>query len=104
MKKYSITIFFPCYNEEQNVERVTREALEVAGRLFDDFEIIIVNDGSKDRTAEIADRLSKENPFIRAIHHEHNRVTGQRFGQDLKMQQKSWFFILTGTDNSKLKR
>jgi glycosyltransferase involved in cell wall biosynthesis len=102
MKKYSITIFFPCYNEEQNVERVTREALEVAGRLFDDFEIIIVNDGSKDRTAEIADRLSKENPFIRAIHHEHNRGYGAALRTGFENATKELVFYTDGDGQFKI--
>jgi glycosyltransferase involved in cell wall biosynthesis len=102
MKKYSITIFFPCYNEEQNVERVTREALEVAGRLFDDFEIIIVNDGSKDRTAEIADRLSKENPFIRAIHHVHNRGYGAALRTGFENATKELVFYTDGDGQFKI--
>jgi hypothetical protein len=74
MRKYPITIFFPCYNEEQNVEKVTCEALDTARQISDDYEIIIVNDGSKDRTAEIADELAAKFPQVRAIHHEINKV------------------------------
>ncbi len=102
MKRYSITIFFPCYNEEQNVERVTREALEVAGRLFDDFEIIIVNDGSKDNTTAIADRLAKENPFIRVIHHEHNRGYGAALRTGFENATKELVFYTDGDGQFKI--
>ncbi len=47
LKPLSLTIFFPCYNEEANVERVTRLAREVAAGVTPDFEILIVNDGSR---------------------------------------------------------
>ncbi len=96
MKRYPITIFFPCYNEEQNVERVTREALDVASRISDDYEIIIVNDGSKDRTAEIADRLSRENPAIRVIHHEINKGYGAALQSGFKNATKELVFYTDG--------
>ncbi len=50
-KPRSFTVFFPCYNEEANVENTTRAALRAFERICDDFEIIIVNDGSSDGTA-----------------------------------------------------
>ena len=53
-----ISVVIPCYNEEANVENTTRAALKTFERIADDFEVIIVNDGSRDRTGEIADRLA----------------------------------------------
>ena len=102
MKRYSITIFFPCYNEEHNVERVTREAMDVAGRVSDDFEIIIVNDGSKDRTAEIADRLAKENPSVRVIHHDHNQGYGAALQTGFKNATKELVFYTDGDGQFKI--
>ena len=102
MKKYSITIFFPCYNEEHNIERVTREALDVAGRLFDDYEIIIVNDGSRDNTGAIADRLAKENPFVRVIHHEHNKGYGAALRTGFENATKELVFYTDGDGQFKI--
>ena len=96
--------FFPYYNEEHNIERVTREALDVAGRLFDDYEIIIVNDGSRDNTGAIADRLAKENPFVRVIHHEHNKGYGAALRTGFENATKELVFILTATGNLKSKK
>lgn len=96
MKKYSITIFFPCYNEEQNVEKVTRNALAVAESISDDYEIIIVNDGSKDRTGEIADRLAKENPAVRVVHHEKNMGYGAALQSGFKNATKELVFYTDG--------
>ena len=72
-----LSYFFPAHNEEANLEGLVLEALETLPRIADKFEIIAVNDGSKDRTREIADRLAAEHPgVVRAIHHERNRGYG----------------------------
>ncbi|MCS6884260.1 MAG: glycosyltransferase family 2 protein [Acidobacteriota bacterium] len=69
----SITGVLPAYNEEENIETAARNLLEVLRKLpFEEREVIIVNDGSTDRTGEIADRLSTELPEIRVIHHPKN--------------------------------
>jgi len=76
-KKFpSISVFFPMHNEEGNVEIMARTAVEVLKDRADDYEVIIVNDGSKDRTGEIADRLHEEDPHIVHIKHEVNRGYG----------------------------
>ena len=62
MKDISLSVFFPCYNEEANVEKTTLAALEALRTITPDFEVIIVNDGSKDKTREIADRLVAVHP------------------------------------------
>lgn len=102
MKKHPITIFFPCFNEEQNVERVTREALAVAGQISDDYEIIIVNDGSRDRTAEIAEKLAKENPSVRVIHHDTNKGYGAALQTGFKNASKELVFYTDGDGQFKI--
>lgn len=96
MKKYPITIFFPCYNEEENVERVTREALAVAPEISDDYEIIIVNDGSRDRTGEIADRLAAEYPVVKVVHHQKNKGYGGALQSGFRNATKELVFYTDG--------
>ena len=68
-----LSYFFPAHNEEANVEALVREALGTLPELADQFEILIVDDGSRDATAEIADRLAAEHPdLVRAVHHPTN--------------------------------
>jgi glycosyltransferase involved in cell wall biosynthesis len=72
-----LSYFFPAHNEEANLEGLVLEALETLPLLADAFEIIAVNDGSRDRTGEIADRLAAEHPgVVRAVHHPVNRGYG----------------------------
>jgi glycosyltransferase involved in cell wall biosynthesis len=72
-----LSYFFPAHNEEANVAGLVDEALAVLPTLADTFEIIIVNDGSRDRTRAIADELTASHPgIVRAVHHPVNRGYG----------------------------
>ncbi|HWV24027.1 MAG TPA: glycosyltransferase family 2 protein [Thermomicrobiales bacterium] len=64
----SLSLVLPAYNEEGNIEFVVRRAIEVLPAMVDDFEIIVVNDGSKDATPEIIDRLAAEDSRVRPLH------------------------------------
>jgi glycosyltransferase involved in cell wall biosynthesis len=68
-----LSYFFPAHNEEANLEGLVAEALEVLPTIADTFEIIAVDDGSRDRTGAIADDLAAANPdIVRVVHHETN--------------------------------
>ena len=72
-----LSYFFPARNEEANLEGLVEEALATLPSIAETFEIIAVNDGSKDRTAEIADRLAAAHPgVVRVVHHAVNRGYG----------------------------
>ena len=92
----SLSAFFPAYNEEANVERMVEALQSVLPRVTDDYEIIIVNDGSKDRTAEVADRLCRENPRVRAVHHEKNRGYGAAVRSGIESCTKEYLFFTDG--------
>jgi glycosyltransferase involved in cell wall biosynthesis len=68
-----LSYFFPAHNEEANLEGLVQEALDTLPSLAERFEILIVNDGSRDGTPEIADRLAAEHgDLVRAVHHPTN--------------------------------
>jgi glycosyltransferase involved in cell wall biosynthesis len=72
-----LSYFFPAHNEEANLEGLVEEALATLPTIAEVFEIIAVNDGSKDRTREIADRLAAAHPdVVRVVHHDVNRGYG----------------------------
>lgn len=76
MEKPSISLLLPAWNEEDYVERTVQRALKVLSDLTDDFEIVIVNDASTDRTREICDRLESVHPELRVLHHPVNQKLG----------------------------
>jgi glycosyltransferase involved in cell wall biosynthesis len=73
----SLSIFFPVYNEAEALPQLIERSLEVLGTLgLKEYEVIIVDDGSIDGSAAIADECVKKNSHVRAIHHEHNSGYG----------------------------
>ena len=69
----ALSYFFPAHNEEANLEGLVAEALETLPALAEAFEIVIVDDGSRDATGRIADELTAANPgVVRAVHHPTN--------------------------------
>lgn len=69
----TLSYFFPAHNEEANLEGLVAEALATLPGLAEVFEIVIVNDGSRDATGRIADDLTAANPgVVRAVHHPTN--------------------------------
>ncbi len=71
-----LSVFLPSHNEEGNVERVVKDMAAVLPSIADDYEIIVVNDGSRDRTGEIADRLAAADSHVKVVHHPVNRGYG----------------------------
>jgi cellulose synthase/poly-beta-1,6-N-acetylglucosamine synthase-like glycosyltransferase len=72
----SITVFFPLYNEEDNIHAAVGSAAEILETLTDDYEILLINDASTDRTGALADALSTADPRIRVVHHPRNLRLG----------------------------
>jgi glycosyltransferase involved in cell wall biosynthesis len=72
----SLSLVLPAHNEEANIGEVVRRAVEILPVFVDTFEIIIVNDGSRDRTGVIADSLAAADSRVRVVHHERNRGYG----------------------------
>jgi len=69
----ALSYFFPAHDEAENIEALVAEALEDLAGIAERFEVIAVDDGSTDGTAEIADRLAQEHPdVVRAVHHRVN--------------------------------
>ena len=92
----SISVFFPCYNEQDNVERTVTRALSVLEKLGLDYEVIIVDDGSKDVTAEIADGLARQNPRIKVVHHSTNLGYGAALQSGFRAASKRLVFYTDG--------
>ena len=68
----ALSYFFPAHNEAANVRGLVEEALATLPGLAETFEIIVVDDGSRDETPPIADELAAAHPEVRAVHHPTN--------------------------------
>ena len=71
-----LSVFFPAYNDSGTIASLVISAIRTAQRLTPDFEVLVVNDGSADRTAEILNELAEKYPQVRVIHHERNKGYG----------------------------
>jgi glycosyltransferase involved in cell wall biosynthesis len=68
-----VSVVIPAYNEESTLEEVVAEATEAAALVARRYEVVMVNDGSVDRTGEIADQLASSHEAVRVVHHASNR-------------------------------
>jgi glycosyltransferase involved in cell wall biosynthesis len=92
----SITVFFPCYNEQDNVRRVVERAIAVLDGLGADYEILVVDDGSSDATGRIADEVAAGHSTVRVIHHPRNLGYGAALQSGLRAATKTLVFYTDG--------
>ena len=71
-----LSFFFPAYNDGGTIASLVIRATQAISRLTSDYEIIVINDGSTDATAEIVDELARKYPQVRVVHHRQNRGYG----------------------------
>jgi glycosyltransferase involved in cell wall biosynthesis len=91
-----ISVFFPAYNEEKNIKNTVLSAKSVLEKNFKKWEIIIVNDGSKDKTKEISDELARSDKRIIVKNHEPNKGYGASLRTGFYSSRYSW---ITFTDS-----
>ena len=94
----SLSLFFPVYNDEKTVRIVAEKALSLLTSLAEEYEIIIVDDGSPDRAGEIADELAREHPCLRAIHHPRNLGYGTAVRSGLAACRYEYICFTDGDD------
>jgi glycosyltransferase involved in cell wall biosynthesis len=92
----SISVFFPCYDEQDNVARTVEQALRVLEKLTPDFEVIIVNDGSSDSTGRIADEIVTHSNNVKVIHHPTNLGYGAALQSGFRAATKELVFYTDG--------
>lgn len=92
----SVSVFFPCYNEQGNVGRTVENALRVMEKLDADFEIVIVDDGSSDDTGRIADEIAGRDNRVKVVHHERNLGYGAALQSGFAAATKELVFYTDG--------
>jgi glycosyltransferase involved in cell wall biosynthesis len=91
-----LSVFLPCHNEEHNLARVIDNFCSKLDRFAEAYEIIVVDDGSRDRTGEIADQLAASDARVRAIHHAVNRGYGGAVISGLKAASMPYVLLCDG--------
>jgi glycosyltransferase involved in cell wall biosynthesis len=90
-----ISAVFPAHNEEANIEQAVTEMVDVLRHVCDgdEYEVIVVDDGSTDRTAEIVRKLHDENTSVRLVQHETNQGYGQAVKTGLQAGTLDYVFF-----------
>jgi glycosyltransferase involved in cell wall biosynthesis len=98
-RERSVSVFIPVLNEEHNLEPTVARLIEALTVTVEDYEIIIVDDGSSDGTCAVADALAAENSAIRVLHNSRNMGLGYCFAQGYREARKNFFVYIPG-DNT----
>jgi glycosyltransferase involved in cell wall biosynthesis len=95
-KPAGLSVFFPAYNDSGTIASMVIRTVKAATELTPDFEIIVVDDGSADGTADIADELARTYPQVRAVHHPINRDYGAALQTGFRSATKELIFYTDG--------
>ena len=91
-----LAVVLPAFNEEANIERVVRSCVSYLEQRVPDYELLVVNDGSRDRTGEILNRLATEIRCLRPLHHPQNRGYGAALRTGFDAATKRFVFYMDG--------
>lgn len=90
MSLKSLSVFLPAYNEEDSIASAVESVVEVLKSLAIDWEVLVINDGSKDKTAEVVKSFEKKYPNVRLINHEVNKGYGHVLKTGFARAKYSW--------------
>ena len=92
----SISVFFPAFNDEGSIADLIHETLKILPAITDDYEVIVVNDGSSDGTAAVLNELASKLPQLRVVHHPKNLGYGGALRSGFKHIAKDMIFYTDG--------
>ena len=95
-KPSGLSVFFPAYNDSGTIASMVIRAVKAASELTPDYEVIVVNDGSADATAPIADELARSYSHVRVIHHPKNLGYGGALQTGFRSATKDLIFYTDG--------
>jgi len=92
----SLTVFFPVYNEAENIPLLIDSADKIIPKFANNYELIIINDGSSDKSKEIAEGLIKDKVEWRVVSHRKNLGYGEVLKTGIKEANNEWVFFTDG--------
>lgn len=93
MKKLkSLSVFFPVYNEEANLEILIEQAIRIIPTLASRYELLIINDGSTDDSLKVAEKLKYKYEQVKIFSHQENKGYGEVLKTGIKNSQYEWIF------------
>ena len=92
----SLSIFFPAYNDAGTIASLALIAHMTARALTDDYEVIVVEDGSPDHTGELLDEMARSFPWLKVVHHQKNRGYGGALRSGFATASKELIFYTDG--------
>ena len=95
-KLKSLSIFFPAYNDSKSIGMMVEKAYSVGSKISDQLQVIVVNDGSQDHTAEVLDKLKIRYPDLEIITHANNKGYGGALRSGFKNSRNEWVFYTDG--------
>jgi len=99
MKKASIAIVFPVYSDEATVRTVSMKSLKILSDIASRYKVIIVDDGSPDKSGEIADEIAAKYPDVLSIHHDKNLGYGAALNTGFEYSRDyDWICFTDGDD------
>jgi hypothetical protein len=91
-----LSIFFPAYNDAGTIASLAIVAHMTARGLTDDYEVIVVDDGSPDHTGELLDEMARQFPWLKVVHHAQNRGYGGALRTGFETASKELVFYTDG--------
>lgn len=92
----SLSVVVPALNEEMNLEATIKSIQETAPLFFEEWEILIFNDGSTDATGKIADRLARSESRIRVFHHAKPINIGGCYKEGIQRAKNQYLIMIPG--------
>lgn len=91
---HGLSVILPAYNEEACVPDTVRTVVDALRQWVEDYEVIVVNDGSADNTGPLVSALAEADPHIRCVNHEVNRGYGAALVTGFEAAQKDLVFFM----------
>ena len=95
-KSYSISAFFPCYNDAGTIASMVELATLTLKKITNDFEVIVVDDGSRDASKEIVQELKLKNKYLKLVFHDKNKGYGGALISGFNIAKKDYVFYTDG--------